>query len=92
MARDRDKYNAVNAESRRAKRAWLKAYKSERGCQKCGETHPATLQFHHRNPADKKFEIGRMTNGTWGMESLRAEIAKCDLLCCNCHSKEHYRE
>jgi hypothetical protein len=39
--------------------AWLKEYKSSLGCEKCGENHPACLEFHHINPKEKKFSLGR---------------------------------
>ena len=37
--------------------AWLNEYKKSLSCTRCPETHPATLQFHHRNPAEKEFSI-----------------------------------
>lgn len=61
------------------------------GCIKCGETHPACLDFHHRNgKSDKLGHIGVVRR--FAMEKLLAEIAKCDVLCANCHRKHHYDE
>lgn len=56
-------------------------------CLDCGETHPACLEFHHRNPGDKEFTIGSAANKSW--EVLQPELDKCDLLCSNCHQKRH---
>lgn len=56
------------------------------GCIRCGESHPACLQFHHRDPSTKLFAITRWSKSAL---KLRAEIAKCDILCANCHFKHH---
>lgn len=70
---------------------WLKEYKNTLKCENCAETHPACLEFHHINPAEKKFSIGRMKDFmSWRL--LKEEIAKCRVLCANCHRKEHYEE
>lgn len=44
------------------------------------------LQFHHVDPATKSFSIGQQ-GITRGIDSLRAEAAKCVLLCANCHAE-----
>ena len=72
-------------------KAWLKEYKSSLKCEKCDENHPACLEFHHINPSEKKFAIGRINDYlSWRM--LKTEIAKCRVLCANCHRKEHYEQ
>jgi hypothetical protein len=61
------------------------------GCVKCGETDPACLDFHHRNgKADKLGDIATIRR--FGKERILAEIAKCDVLCTNCHRKLHRDE
>jgi hypothetical protein len=60
------------------------------GCIRCGEVHPACLDFHHRNPEEKEGHIGEFRK--FGMKRLLAEIAKCDVLCANCHRKFHHDE
>ncbi len=55
-------------------------------CSMCGyDRHPAALQFHHMDPASKAFTL---CNGdTRSLERMRAEAAKCVLLCANCHAE-----
>ena len=59
-------------------------------CIRCGESHPACLLFHHKEPSKKRFDI------SWGMSKgknmtiLKQEMIKCEVLCCNCHAKKHY--
>jgi hypothetical protein len=57
------------------------------GCIKCGETHPWCLDFHHREGTGKLGHIGVFRK--FGTARLLAEIAKCDVLCANCHRKHH---
>jgi DNA-directed RNA polymerase subunit M/transcription elongation factor TFIIS len=68
---------------------WLKQYKLTLSCKSCGESHPACLEFHHINPKEKKFTIGRQERRI-SLRSLQEEIAKCRVLCANCHRKEHW--
>jgi hypothetical protein len=72
------------------RRQWLADYKSGLSCARCGESHPATLTFHHRDPSEKSFEIGNMLVVKAGLKRLLAEINKCEVLCANCHAKEHW--
>ena len=70
-------------------RDWYRDIKSSLKCQKCGEDHPACLHFHHRNPECKEFGIGSNVISV-SKTRLAEEIAKCDVLCANCHAKTHY--
>lgn len=65
--------------------------KMKRGCKKCGyNKHFAALQFHHRNPKTKKFRLSECRNYSWKM--VQKEMAKCDVLCSNCHAVLEYRK
>ena len=88
LEKQRDK-NRRFAESRRK---WLSDYKKSLKCCRCDEDHPATLTFHHRDAAEKSFEIGNNINLGVGLKRLMAEIEKCDVLCANCHAKEHFSQ
>lgn len=77
--------------NRRAKTSkWLQEYKSQ-GCMNCGELHLACLDFHHRDATKKKFNIGVRSSAV-AMQTLIEEVAKCDILCANCHRKLHAQE
>lgn len=70
---------------------WYIELKSTLECDRCGENHPATLDFHHKDPNDKVSgvcELARNCNKNRVLE----EIEKCIVLCSNCHRKEHYIE
>lgn len=74
---------AVSRWRRRAKEILV----SEAGgrCCVCGyDKTQAALQFHHLDPAEKRFGLGSRGLAR-AMEHLRIEAAKCVLLCANCH-------
>jgi hypothetical protein len=68
-------------------KAWLLAYKNKYPC-KCGEGDPACLDFHHVD-GKKEINVSLVTKRAWSIERLKAEVAKCVILCANCHRKEH---
>lgn len=71
-------------------RAWTYAYKRDRGCQRCDEDNPTTLQFHHVR-GDKDSGVGAMIANSYPEEDVLTEVEKCTVLCANCHRKEHYQ-
>jgi transcription elongation factor Elf1 len=71
-------------------RAWFVEYKSKLKCSKCGENHPATIDFHHKTRNEKEFNIAFMSYFGYSIERIKKEISKCIILCANCHRKLHY--
>jgi hypothetical protein len=71
------------------RRRWLVDYKKKLKCARCGENHPATLTFHHKKNLEKSFEIGNAIKLGVSLKRLVSEIEKCEVLCANCHTKEH---
>ena len=70
--------------------AWLKEYKLSLACTQCGENHPGCLDFHHRDREQKDGPIAQAAWQGWSVARILAEMAKCDVLCSNCHRKLHY--
>ena len=76
--RHHDKGPAVRKE-------YVVEYKLRHGCTDCGfNDHSAALQFDHLPGTSKVREI--KTGGQLGWEALLEEIAKCEVVCANCHS------
>lgn len=66
------------------KKAWVVAYKLEKGCVDCGyNKHPAALDFDHLPGTEKLRDIKCGQHLGW--EALQAEVAKCEVVCANCH-------
>ena len=56
----------------------------QRSCVDCGEGDPLVLEFDHL--ANKKFNIAKgLRNRSW--QAVLDEIAKCDVVCANCHRR-----
>lgn len=71
---------------------WLVEYKSTHPCEMCGESHPACLDFHHIDPGTKDREVSTGVADGWGKKRILEEIAKCKVLCSNCHRKLHWNQ
>lgn len=84
-------WNAERTSKRRAElRAWINDYKRARGCKRCGLDDPSCLDLHHVDQDEKEMAVGTMVTYGYGKEKLRSELSKCEVLCANCHRKEHY--
>ncbi len=65
----------------------LAEYKLAKGCVRCGyREHPHALQFDHLSEFKKRADVSSMKN--WSLDVLWAEIAKCQVVCANCHAIE----
>lgn len=75
----------------RYRQKW-REYKSTLSCVQCGETHPATFDFHHvvRLPDNKKVNK-LLTNGNY-KAALKEIEERCIVLCANCHRILHDME
>lgn len=69
---------------------WITDLKSTLKCEKCGESHIATLDFHHTK--DKDISISQAVGDGWSKERILKEIKKCVVLCSNCHRKLHWKK
>lgn len=83
------RYNKLQMNRRRNIKLRLIQYKGGK-CEKCGyNKSKSALDFHHRNPLDKKFGIAKGVSLAYGLPLLLEEIQKCILLCSNCHHELH---
>ena len=71
---------------------FLFSYQAQVGCEKCGETNPIVLQFHHRPGTNKLFGVGNTSSRERKWDIILAELEKCDVLCANCHRLVHWDE
>lgn len=55
-------------------------------CADCGgRFHPYVMDFDHRPGTEKHFAISLAANMNIAWDRVLAEVAKCDLICANCH-------
>ena len=92
--RNKERRLAKNYEQRAVRKAAIRDYiqnlKNQLRCVDCGQRHPATLHFHHRNAEDKAFNIGEAVDKGYSLDRIKKEISKCIVLCANCHFIRHY--
>jgi hypothetical protein len=72
-------------------RAEWHIFKSTLKCTKCGENHPAALDFHHEDPSTKDREVSWFLKNSQFTKAIE-EAVKCIVLCANCHRKHHYEK
>lgn len=84
------------AERQRRRRKEIAKYifelKESLECSECGENHPAVLDFHHSNPLEKEITVSDAIKSKWSKQRIDEEVAKCIVLCSNCHRKLHWSE
>jgi hypothetical protein len=87
-AANRQRYIVLEAKRKRARAEkrmlYLLEYFELHPCVDCGETDPLVLEFDHGR--DKSFDIGAgLPDRNW--QSILKEIAKCEVVCANCHRR-----
>ena len=81
-------YLAQQTRGRKRKIALVQRFGGQ--CAECGyNKNFAALEFHHRDPESKSFQLDlrSLSNRKW--PSIIEEGAKCTLLCSNCHAELH---
>lgn len=56
-------------------------------CTSCAESDPVVLEFNHRDPRSKIANVSDLVRSGCSIERLLDEIAKCDVVCANCHQQ-----
>ncbi len=93
--RKKNKFNAAErkkyivqavTKSRKKRKEELIKYRGGK-CENCGYNKiNSALQFHHKNPNEKDFNIG---GRNYSFEIMKKEVDKCILVCANCHCEIH---
>lgn len=81
---------AVAVRRKQYREKWLEFKRSLR-CTRCGENHPAALDFHHVIRDHSYKSVNTLAkNGQY--KKAVEETKKCIVLCANCHRKHHWEE
>jgi hypothetical protein len=89
VERHRDRLKVAWREEQARRRVvldqWLSGIKLASGCVDCGyKEHPRALDFDHIG-TDKTANVGVMVHNRVARAVVLAEIAKCEVVCANCH-------
>jgi hypothetical protein len=57
-------------------------------CADCGESDVLVLEFDHL--AEKTTEVSALVAASTRIDLIDLEIAKCEVVCCNCHRRRTY--
>lgn len=82
----------------RKKRRYLEKRKlilgfKDKPCMDCGGVFPYyVMDFDHRDKTKKIDNIASMSGRGWTNEKIMKEMAKCDIVCANCHRIRTYGE
>lgn len=88
--RNKKKRKESNRLIHESRRKVIRAIKENTPCKDCGIKYPYwIMQFDHVR-GKKSFTISKMMDKR-GLEILLREIAKCDVVCSNCHADRTHK-
>jgi len=80
----------TKASVKKYKEQW-RSFKATLSCVKCGQNHPATLDFHHIDSSTKEASVNKLIKYR-AFKRAMEEVKKCVVLCANCHRIHHHDE
>ena len=87
---NKDYYHKKAEEHKDRVQAHVRALK-DNPCMDCGEKYPHyVMDFDHREGETKINSVAYIIR-RWGMKKILEEIAKCDLVCANCHRERTWQ-
>lgn len=87
---DREAARAIERDRKRERIERIDAIKASTPCADCGgRFHPVAMDFDHV-AGDKTLGISEMVRGRYSWQRIEVEIAKCEIVCSNCHRVRTY--
>ncbi len=83
--KNKEKYIEYSINRKKKGREYINKIKMKsNGCVRCGyKEHPVAMDFDHIDPNTKSKNVAHLA--TYSFEQIDKEIAKCQILCANCH-------
>lgn len=85
---NKDVYTSKALNKRQLNQEFMLNYLRANACVDCGEDDIVVLEFDHLG--DKVGGVAKMVRDGYGLETIKKEIAKCDVVCANCHKRRTY--
>lgn len=83
--RNKKKYMDFATAYRRKIQEFIRKSKNGKPCADCGKIYPYYVMDYDHRPGTEKVERLAMMFRTGSLRRVKEEIAKCDLVCSNCH-------
>jgi hypothetical protein len=75
VTRNLERHRATVKRRKREVASFILAYKEAHPCERCGEAHPACLDFHHRDRSAKSANVAEIgSRRGWSIEHALAEL------------------
>lgn len=89
---DKHKKDVVNRNRsyRNVLKQFILEYFEKYPCADCGNKDKRVLEFDHLPEFKKDSDISRMVACSVSVDKLKSEIAKCEVVCANCHRIRTY--
>ena len=88
---DRPDYYAEKRAARERQMRQLITKLKDMPCADCGQRYPYyVMDFDHRDPSVKEANVSSMAK-TGSKRRILEEVAKCDVVCANCHRIRTYK-
>lgn len=89
--RNKEKVRESSRFSRRTNTQVIWKLKESTPCADCKQRYPHyVMDFDHRPGTEKIAGVSRLARSA-GMDTLMAEVSKCDIVCANCHRERSYQ-
>jgi len=92
MAMTQEERRKYRAAQRKVNKEYTTKIKEASPCTDCKKFYPHyVMDFDHRDETTKKSDISSICN-EGSLKVVKAEIAKCDLVCANGHRERTHRQ
>ena len=85
------KFIEANKRTRQRNAEFVRQMKNK-PCADCGIRYPYYVMDFDHVRGEKEFGFGRVTQTNIALERIIKEIAKCDVVCANCHRERTQRK
>ncbi len=92
MARSKEETNKYIRHWHNEKRDEVYRYKESVPCADCGNFFPHYVMDFDHVRGEKEFNISSLISSRGTRKRIWDEIAKCDVVCANCHRIRTYKE
>lgn len=89
-AENREALTKKKADRRRQQREFIQQVKSQ-PCVDCGVAYPHWIMDFDHVRGTKKVNVSYLARNTVSWETIKEEIAKCDVVCANCHRQRTHQ-